>query len=184
MSERFNEEYRRHHLVATSKGAAFIGKAWKDDVSVLDERGASLSDVVAALKRGVDRILDGQAKSGIPPGDAKYVAAMKKVLRSLSPGHHAMLKAHYHAPGRRLTATQLAESAGYASYGAANLQYGMVGKWLWEELPIDLPLGADGNRIYTYTLAVAGNPEDSIEQWVWEMRPEVARAIEVVGLES
>ena len=74
--------------------------------------------------------------ANLTPEIQKY-EALKKIMPSLSDGHLAMLKAHCRAPNRCLTATQLADAAGYANDSAANLQHGFVGKLLWEELPTD-----------------------------------------------
>lgn len=93
-----------------------------------------------------------------------------------------MIRAHYRAPDHRITATLLADAAGYASYSPANLHYGTIGRLLYEELPMELPVRKDGSLIYTYMLAVAGDKSGPEEHWVWQMRPEVAAAVEVLGL--
>ena len=76
------------------------------------------------------------------------------------------------APNRTLTSTRLAEAAGYSNYSAANLQYGLLGKRLWEELPTALPVGSDGNHIYTFALAKAGDMSTPESEWRWQMRIE------------
>src|SRR5450631_1533843 len=60
--------------------------------------------------------LRGQVTKAPKPTAKAYLAALRKILPTLSDGHLAMLKAHYHAPNRVLTATQLAEAAGYSGY--------------------------------------------------------------------
>ena len=178
------EDYRRHQLVASGRGAAFVGKAWKDNVAVLDARGSGLEEVLNSLKAGVDSLLAGRANAAQQPSANHYVAAFRKIIPSLSDGHFAMLKAHYCAPHRSLTATELAKAAGYANYSAANLQYGFVGKLLWEELPTKLPIGSDGNPIYTFALAESSDQTAPDDQWVWRMRPEVAAALLELGLDK
>lgn len=48
-----------------------------------------------------------------------YVRAFRCL--SIAPHHRRMLQAHYHAPDRTLTATQMAKAVGYPSFGSANL---------------------------------------------------------------
>ena len=57
---------------------------------------------------------------------AHYVAAFKKIQIA----HHylRMLQANYHAPGRTITATQMAKTMGYSRFSAANLHYGKLGR--------------------------------------------------------
>ena len=106
------------------------------------------------------------------------------MLGHFTDGHMAMLRAHYNANDQCITATQLAEAAGYSNYGAANLQYGNIGKAIYEELLMALPTRNDGTPIYTYALATAGDPTSEEEHWVWKLRPEVAAAVEILGLNT
>ena len=110
------------------------------------------------------------------------MAAFRHILPRLSEGHRAMLKAHFHAPDRIITATQLARAAGYHGHGAANLQYGFVGRYLFEELPTPLEIRKDGTPIYTMALATGVDRQGEEHEWRWQMRPEVAAAIRYLGL--
>ena len=183
MDDRVVEEYRRHQIVAAGSGSTFVGKAWKDGVGVLDVRGTSLDEVCSLLRAGIDKGLIDRANASPSPEIAKYVDAFRKLLPSLSDGHRAMLRAHYRAPSRCLTATQLADAAPYENYSAANLQYGMVGRMLWEELPTKLPIGTDGQPIYTFAIAEEGDRNRTEDQWVWRMRAEIAEALKQLGLD-
>lgn len=184
MAERVVEKYRGCDLVAAAQGTKFVGKAWRAGKSVTKLDGSDVADVLSQLKVKVDALLKDLAQNSPAPLPAEYVDAMRRVLPSLSAGHLAMLKAHYRATDRSLTSTQLAKAAGYASYGAANLQYGLVARNLWEELPIPLPVGTDGQPIYTYALADEGDRSGSEDQWVWKLRPDVAAAIAALGLQN
>jgi hypothetical protein len=90
-----------------------------------------------------------------------------------------MLRAHYAAPNRCITATQLAKAANYTGYQSANLQYGRVGWLLYGELPTPLPRRpSDGKLIYTCALAEEVDQRtDDEAQWIWRMRPHVAEAL-------
>ena len=67
-------------------------------------------------------------------------------------------------------------------HGAANLQYGFVGKYLFEELPTPLEIRKDGTPIYTMALATGVDRQGEEHEWRWQMRPEVAAAIRYLGL--
>ena len=105
-------------------------------------------------------------------------------MKKLSDSHVAMLKAHHRASDQTLTATELAAAAGYSSYSATNLQYGNVGKYLYEALPTELSTRADGSLVYTSALATAGERTGAEEHWRWKLRPQVAFAIETLGLSA
>ncbi len=175
-------EHRGYVLVSRFNAGEFRGRGQKGK-DRFDVLGSSLEDVVIRLKSQVDARLDEIIAARLSaPSSTEYVEAVRKILVGLSDGHIAMLRAHYMAPNRSITATQLAEAAGYKVYGAANLQCGLVGKALFEELPVKLPKRADGTLIYTSALAEAGDRTEAEDHWVWKMRPEVADAIREVGL--
>ena len=149
---------------------------------MFEAHGDSLSGVHASLKVGVDQLLAERASANLSPSVQAYVDALRNIRPSLSDKHVAMLKAHARAPDRSLTATQLAKAAGYANHSAVNLQYGLVGKLLWEELPTTLPAARDGSPMFTFAIADAGNRDGPEDQWVWQMRTEVAAAVKEAGL--
>jgi hypothetical protein len=120
------------------------------------------------------------------PTEAATAHALLAIWKHLAPSQIAMLNAHYRAPGRALTATQLASAAKFKSYSGVNLHYGRVGWMLFGELPRLLPVDSKtGKPIYTFVLAEGPpQPRPKPEQWVWTMRPEVARALEIAELIS
>jgi len=75
------------------------------------------------------------------------------------------------------SSTQLAEAAGYSNYGAANHQYGTIGKAVYEGLLMPLPKSKDVTPIYTSALARAGDATGKEGYWVWKLRPVVSAAI-------
>ena len=101
----------------------------------------------------------------------EYAAAFRGL--TLSPHHLRMLQAHYHAPNRTLTATQMSVALGYSGYRVANLHYGRLGSLVGERLAW-MPLPEQ-------TVAVLCTFEKPEHEWHWIMRPSVARAVEKLG---
>lgn len=167
------------------------------------------------------------------PSVSDYVEAFRRILPSLSESHLAMLRAHYMAPNRSLTARELTEAAvesersaaaaeiedegGLAeavdefgdesvlsetigedadelvedavedtSLNAPNLRYGAIGQALYEQLPAFLKRQKrqqkDGTLDYISALAEAEDQSGPPDALVWKMRPEVASALEELGL--
>jgi hypothetical protein len=181
--DRHRESYRGHDLVVAKEGSVWHGVAWKSSKKLRRCTESSSADALADLQRFVDGSLDDIAsrRTG-SPSEEEYVTAFRKMLDVLTDKHRAMLKAHYHAPNQTMTATELAKAAGYRDYSATNLQYGNVGKRLYEELPTILAKRADGSPVYTSALATEGQRELAENHWTWKMRSAVAFALKQVGL--
>ncbi|WOD18147.1 hypothetical protein [Paraburkholderia kirstenboschensis] len=171
-------------LVARFIDNAYRGVMWADGEMVVDIRRATLDEVWRAL---CDALYEQQISLAAARLDEPTAAEIAKVFvriaHQLTAGHKAMLRAHLNASDQRITATQLAKAADYATYSAANLQYGILGAMLFAELPIDLPMRKDGSRVMTCTIAWgdnARNPDE--EHWVWRMRPYVAEGLAASGI--
>lgn len=105
------------------------------------------------------------------PSIQQYVAAFQRV-GNLTDHQTQMLRTHYYAPERTITATEMARAMGYKRYSPANSQYGRLGRLLGEQLdynPMQERLG---------TLVTFDKRQD---EWHWIMRPEVAQALERLG---
>jgi hypothetical protein len=72
------------------------------------------------------------------------------------------------------------------SLKATNFQYGPIGQALYEQLPAFLEQQKrkqkDGTLDYIGALAEAEDRSGPREAWMWKMRPEVASALEELGL--
>jgi hypothetical protein len=182
--DRVTETYRNYLLVAAFHKGQFRGRAFKADEAQFDVEGSSVQDALGLLRSRVDEVLANLVKQreSQPVTSPEYVAAFKSILNRLNDGQRAMLKAHVNAPRRTMTATELATAAGYEHYAAVGLHYGLVGRWLSEELLCPLPQRADGTKIYTCALADGPDNGKSEGEWQWVMKPEVAAALESLGL--
>lgn len=85
-----------------------------------------------------------------------------------------MLRAHYGAGDRGLTAEELAEAAGYKNHKSANVQYGTFAGRLAKELDV---------RVYP-NLAILGTWDHEVRNrrghLLFPMRPQVAYALEAL----
>jgi hypothetical protein len=180
------EEFGRYKLVARIHTGAHRGWLWRDGKMLIEVEASSNAAAIEALEAAFYELLEAKAleQGSSAPTDTATAQALLAIWVGLAPSQIAMLRAHYHAPGRALTATQLAAAAKFKSYSGVNLHYGRVGWMLFGELPRTLPVDPKtGKPIYTFTLA-DGPPEPmpKAEQWVWTMRPEVARGLEIAEL--
>lgn len=178
------EDYRGHKLLAALNQGHYKGRVWGRDGKLLTElNGSGISELVIALKDYIDSAFTNEANSRTsPPEASEYVRAFQNILEKLPDSYLAMLKAHYNSPNRTMTATQLAKAGGYPNWRTANLHYGLFGKRLYEELPIQLPKYPDGKFIYSFALATESDLNQDEAQWQWRMRPEVAEAVNQLGL--
>ena len=110
------------------------------------------------------------------PDLSQYVKHLLEFCSSAPDRHVAMLKAHYRAPGRKITATALAHAAGYSTYSAANVQYGKFAHRLCDSLHFSPPIGNSGKPTFTYVLASPSKLSSA--DWEWTMHDVVALAIE------
>lgn len=112
------------------------------------------------------------------PALAPIVAVLARARRR----QREMLRAHYRAAGQRLTATGLAQAAGCRHYAFANRWYGQLGRELHGAAPSRINRWtAAGAPVFTTTLATDVTQPGDAER-VWELRPDVARAMEALGL--
>ena len=134
--------------------------------------------------------LDDEAKkrrSARGPDGYPTAAEVREAFEHLtiSVGQQAMLDAHLSATNYTLTATQLAQAAGYASYEAANSQYGALARALAEQLQwTPSEQGADGHPIWTFALAIDAPLDETTTadmvgrvEWRWKLRPQLVEAL-------
>jgi 5-methylcytosine-specific restriction enzyme A len=106
------------------------------------------------------------------PSPQRYRAAFSALRDQITDNQLLMLRRHYQAPARTITAAQLARAVGYDHYGAANGQYGPLALLVGDRLRFR------PNKTRLGTLVTF---EHRRGEWHWLMRPEVARALEMLG---
>jgi hypothetical protein len=93
-----------------------------------------------------------------------------------------MLKAHYRSPEWKISAERLAKAAGYPSYSTGNEQYGSFAHQICDLLDHKPEMWIDGEGGWTFALCTASNDKDQRGHFQWVLRPEVADALEQLGL--
>lgn len=94
-----------------------------------------------------------------------------------------MLQAHYNAERQALSAEELAAAAGMKNYSAANIHYGKFARQLCGWLGYEPPEADKKNDTrWTYLLATYPGDRNSKGDHLWFLRPEVAQALEEIGL--
>jgi putative restriction endonuclease len=106
-----------------------------------------------------------------PPDADRYVTAFRAVT-GLTDRDFQLLRLHYHAPERTVTARQLAELAGYNSYSVANAQYSRLARLIGQQLDYN----PEPERLGTLVTFDKRHGE-----WHWVMRPQVAQALDSLG---
>lgn len=110
----------------------------------------------------------------------QYKKALLAVRDSGLPASHlVMLKAQCRAPNSTITATQLAEAAGFKNYNAANLQYGTLASNVAAALGYNPEKRPDGTPMCWTTLSysVADTTEQDTGHFQFIMRPEFIEAL-------
>lgn len=109
------------------------------------------------------------------PYIAEYITAFRALESRITLKQRRMLELHHAAPSRVMSATRLAEDAGFPNFKAANLQYGLLAGEVCKQLAVSLD--PELGILVTFV-----RPETaSNEHWLWIMRPNVAQALEDLG---
>jgi hypothetical protein len=193
----FQETTHGRYLIRFGpRGQLFQAKAFINDrqigeTVVADDQKEALSNLRAYLDNRESQIAASRGSDG-SPSTIEYAEAFVR-LGKLPAGYEAMLDAHLNAPDHCITATQLAEAAGYENYNAANLHYGRLGQLLAEEMNYNPPIRDDGSVIWTATIAGwdgevdlnrltrAMERRENDGHFEWIMRPQVVQALRSLG---
>lgn len=166
---------------------AFDGARSVGEIQSGKSRAEAIEKSVALLDARTSATQAGRGSDGSPSA-SEYAEAFGR-LGKLAPSYEAMLEAHLRAPDFCITATQLAEAAGYENFNAANLHYGKLAADLAYELNYSPPKRDDGTTMWTYTLATPARDlkmDQMVEAIVrrfddkhfeWRLRPQVVEAL-------
>ena len=193
------EAYGRYEIKSGPVGGAWGANAYRRKQLIAKANGQSREAALAAVKAELDRLqavqLSESDQEGAPSARV-YEKAFAALLPTMADSYHAMLRAHLNAPDHLISATKLAEAAGYAGYEGANLHYGKLGYAVAEEINFTPPKRADGTEIWT--CAIARDPSLDTEfpdtspleammrsfdtaHFEWQMRPQVVEALRALN---
>lgn len=170
----------RHTIRVGQQGTHWAARAFRGRATATATLiGATRDEAVAAVREALHQLRIAR-RAARPDDGSPSAAEYRDALAQLAPLHRndlAMLKAHAAAPDHLITATKLAQAAGYATWGTANLRYGLLAQRLAEQLDFEPPTRADGTTIWTATLATwdEADPARPTEQahFEWRLRPQV-----------
>jgi predicted HNH restriction endonuclease len=142
-------------------------------------RKAKAYDWGGVTAESTDRQSSAPPASPVYPDVVSYVVALRQVIANAPESHIAMLRAHRSAVDQIISATELARAAGYDSFHAANLQYGIFANKICELLRFVPPVGYSGEPSPTHVLASPYRRGPRAE-WVWKMRQPVVAALDLL----
>jgi hypothetical protein len=194
------ETYGRYEIRSGPLAGAWGANAFRRKTLVTKANGASRDEAVVAVKTELDRLdqvsLSDRDAEGAPSA-AIYEHAFALPMPAFPKSYVAMLRAHLAAPDQLMSATRLADAAGYAGYEGANLHYGKLGQRVGDEIGFAPPRREDGSEIWTCVIARDPGldtefPDTSLfealsrnfdsQHFEWQMRPQVAQALRALGL--
>jgi len=192
------EKYGRYDIKSGPLKGAWAANAFRGKTLAAQGSGGSRDEAVTNVKARLDGLdaveLAERDQDGAP--SAKVYEEAFLAIGALNDGYRAMLAAHLHAPDHLISATKLAEAAGYANWSAANLHYGLLGAKVAEEIGFAPPSRSDGSKIWTCAIARDPNldlefPDTSMlealernignQHFEWQMRPQVVAALRALG---
>jgi hypothetical protein len=154
---------------------------WREIAGFLNERGvqADHTKVFRMLNKPKPKTKTMTTQSTTIPTAAEYEKALSGI--EFSDSQRAMLKAHFGAPNRSITYTELAAAAGYSDYEVANSQYGRLGKKLGEAIGFDFVDAENrpGEKFFSSSLGMPNAYTAGHFQLV--MHHELAKAISSLG---
>lgn len=176
-------EHGRYHIKVGRIGDQYRAVATHGDRFVARVDHKEYEGALEAIRLELDAVNSrrlGERVDGIPSA-AEFAAALERLGRKVGKHHWLMLRAHYHARDRALTAAQLAEAAGYEDYSVANEKYGKLARALAEELDYTPQARDDGTPMWTTTIATGERDAEDGPAFRWRLRDEVAAALEALN---
>jgi hypothetical protein len=115
----------------------------------------------------------------IPP-ISDYVKGLTAIRERMNDTQRRLLAEQYQAPERTVTSPQLAKLAGVrGGHSVVNLQYGRLGHIFCDALGFTPNVRPDGT--YRWWAVWSVGYDTRTQGFLWEMRPEVVEALELLG---
>ena len=176
--ERHIQDYLGFRIIANEKGSRVytIPKKDKKSKELYAYDGSGLEICISKAEIFInERCANRDAKRRAP--HIGTVDDYIEALEALSLGDHeqAMLTAHRKSSNRRMTAEELAASAGWDGFSSANSHYGKLG----QRIAYHLGLNINSHDDQAWTEALATFDETTRQ---WEMHEELASAIDRLNM--
>lgn len=113
------------------------------------------------------------------PSVDEYVRALSALESRINDRLRRLLQAHYAAPNRTATATELAASVGIESHAVVNSYYGKLGHQLCDFLSIEPSMRPEGTHRWWSVWSSGWTTSGG--SFMWRMLPQVAEALERLG---
>ena len=193
------EAHGRYEIKSGPLAGAWAANAILHKTVVAKAAGSTREEAVTHLKSELDRMEQlalSECDTEGAPSASVYERAFRHLLPDMPDSYIAMLRAHLAAPDHLISATKLAEAAGYSGYEGANLHYGKLGQRVADEIRFVPPRREDGTEIWTCAIARDTSmdteyPDTSILEalsrnmetlhFEWQMRPQVVQALRALG---
>lgn len=165
------EAHREAILLLRNKGYT-----WREVADFLAERGVQADHT--KVFRFIAKSQPRSAPVSVPSAET-YKKALSEIR--INDAQLAMLKAHFEAPNRSITYTQLATAAGYNDHAVANRQYGQLGRDVGEAVGFQFADSESrpGEKFYSSSLGMPNSYTAGDFQLV--MHHELAKAIETLN---
>lgn len=113
------------------------------------------------------------------PSTSEYVAGLKSIKPQISDSQIRLLQQQYYALDRKIAATELAVLAEIKSgRGTVNLLYGRLGRIFCKAIGFE----PDQREVGTYRWwSIWSTGYEEGNKFFWQMHPEVAEALEILG---
>ncbi len=184
MNERSREDYRGTSLIARTYRKTVRGKAWLNGREIASIEGVSEPDVLASLRALVDAaiVVEDDASEVPYPDPETYTRALQASVERLSETQRAMLRTHYRAARRTVTATELAAAAGYRTWTTAHQQYARIGRTLGQAMLFEPRSRSGGVPAWVLVLADSADADKPDSRRRWRMRDQLADALKAAGI--
>ncbi|MFZ2981478.1 MAG: hypothetical protein WA085_10645 [Sphingobium sp.] len=196
----FNTEaHGRYEIKSGPLAGAWAANAILHKTVVAKAAGATREEAISHLKDELARMEQlalSECDTEGAPSASVYERAFARLLPDMPDSYIAMLRAHLAAPDHLISATKLADAAGYSGYEGANLHYGKLGQRVADEIRFVPPRREDGTEIWTCAIARDSSmdteyPDTSMLEalsrnmetlhFEWQMRPQVVQALRAIG---